>query len=131
MKELLKNSLEGRTLLKIPQNKPLDLASQQQLVRIIGASILSAHAEKKITTDIYSHWTNEIVQLFKEENRAVYLHTKLIKSGHGIANRLVGKLYPTRFTISNANTKSEESFPSDKDIVRPQHHHLIVHHHRQ
>lgn len=88
----MNKSLEGKGLLNLDKNVPLDNAARQRLVRLIGTFILSIHPEALIRTAVYANWAHEIVQVFPNEKPSVYFHSKIVESSRGLITRLAGKL---------------------------------------
>ncbi|XP_055919725.1 uncharacterized protein LOC129951543 [Eupeodes corollae] len=124
LKTLLENSLEGKGLLSLNKNLPLGNIPRLRLVRIISTHILKKNPERNITASIYGKWTNDVVHLFPRENRSVYFHNKIIDSGHGIVNRLAGKLpdhihnLKRKYRDSGLITKRKHSISSSPSSTR-------------
>lgn len=89
---LLNSSLEGKALLNLDKNIPLENAARKRLVRLIGTSILTDTPDKVIRTTVYTNWAREIVRLFPCEKLSVYFHSKIVESTRGLITRLAGKL---------------------------------------
>lgn len=89
---LLNSSLEGKGLLNLDKNCPLENAARQRLVRIIGTAILRDTPDKLIRTSAYADWAREIVRVFPCEKPSVYFHSKIVESTRGLVTRLAGKL---------------------------------------
>lgn len=92
LKLLLNNSLEGKGLLNLNKNSPLENAARQRLVRIIGTAILRDTPDKCIRTAEYANWARQIVTIFPCEKPSVYFHSKIVESTRGLITRLAGKL---------------------------------------
>ncbi|XP_061717507.1 uncharacterized protein LOC133525234 isoform X1 [Cydia pomonella] len=106
LKLLLSSSLEGKGLLNLDNNIPLENASRQRLVRLIGTAILRDTPDKLIRTTVYANWAREIVRVFPCEKPSVYFHSKIVESTRGLITRLAGKL-PDQ--IHNLKGKYRES----------------------
>ncbi|KAK0157038.1 hypothetical protein PV328_011982, partial [Microctonus aethiopoides] len=103
---LLNSNLEGKGLLNLDKNSPLENAARQRLVRLIGTAVLRDTPDKSIRSTVYANWAREIVRVFPCEKTSVYFHSKIVKSTRGIITRLAGKL-PDQ--IHNLKRKYRES----------------------
>lgn len=89
---MLNSSLEGKGLLNLNKNVPLENVSRINLVRLICTYILKNGPSDCVTAKIYIKWAQEIVRIFPQEKITVYFHNKIFTCPQGVKNRLAGKL---------------------------------------
>lgn len=136
--DVLKDSFEGKALLKRYKTIPLDVSARRTLTKIICSHILNEDLNKPVKTSTYVYWTQEIKKVFPKELTSVYFNRAYKESPQGMANRVIGKLpdmihYLKRkaranglFHSSRSSTPSSSSSITDEIEPTPGKRHSVI-----